>query len=161
MPWANSAPALPDAVHTLRAPCAGHLLSISAAVIILQELFQNLGSGFLTALSPYNFYYCVIGAALGTFVGILPGLGPITTIAMLLPLTFKLPAVTSLIMLSGIYYGAHHSGSTTAVMLNMPGEPTSVVICIDGHPMARKAERARRSARRRSRRSSRAASAYW
>ncbi len=104
----------------------------------MQELIQNLGSGFLTALSPYNFYYCVIGAALGTFVGILPGLGPITTIAMLLPLTFKLPAVTSLIMLSGIYYGAHHSGSTTAVMLNMPGEPTSVVICIDGHPMARK-----------------------
>jgi TctA family transporter len=102
------------------------------------DLLHHLSHGFLTALSPYNFYYCLIGAALGTFVGILPGLGPITTIAMLLPITFKLPAVTSLIMLSGIYYGAHHSGSTTAVMLNMPGEPTSVVICMDGHPMARK-----------------------
>jgi TctA family transporter len=70
-------------------------------------------------------------------VGVLPGLGPITTIAMLLPITFKMPAVASLIMLSGIYYGAHHAGSTTAIMLNMPGEPTSVVICLDGNPMAR------------------------
>jgi putative tricarboxylic transport membrane protein len=70
-------------------------------------------------------------------VGVLPGLGPITTIAMLLPMTFKMPAVASLIMLSGIYYGAHHAGSTTAIMLNMPGEPTSVVICLDGNPMAR------------------------
>ena len=67
----------------------------------------------------------------------LPGLGPITTIAMLLPITFKMPALASLIMLSGIYYGAHHAGSTTAIMLNMPGEPTSVVICLDGNPMAR------------------------
>ena len=70
-------------------------------------------------------------------VGILPGLGPLTTIAMLLPITFKMPAVSALIMLSGIYYGAHHAASTTAIMLNMPGEPTSVVICFDGHPMAR------------------------
>jgi putative tricarboxylic transport membrane protein len=88
-------------------------------------------------LSPTNFLYCLIGATLGTLVGVLPGLGPITTIAMLLPMTFKMPAVASLIMLSGIYYGAHHAGSTTAIMLNMPGEPTSVVICLDGNPMAR------------------------
>ena len=93
--------------------------------------------GFSVAVTPENFLYCLAGALLGTLVGVLPGLGPVTTIAMLLPFTFKLPAVASLIMLSGIYYGAHHSGSTTAIMLNMPGEPTSVVICIDGHPMAR------------------------
>ena len=77
------------------------------------------------------------GAGLGTLVGILPGIGPITTIAMLLPITFKMSPIGALIMLSRIYYGAHHAGSTTAIMLNMPGEPTSVVICLDGHPMAR------------------------
>ncbi len=71
---------------------------------------------------------------------ILPGIGPVTTIAMLRPITFKLPAVGAIIMLSGNYYGSHHSGSTTAIMLNMPGEPSSVVICIDGHPMARKGQ---------------------
>jgi putative tricarboxylic transport membrane protein len=98
---------------------------------------HNLMGGFGVALSPINFLYCLIGASLGTMVGVLPGLGPLTTIAMLLPLTFKMPAVASLIMLSGIYYGAHHAGSTTAIMLNMPGEPTSVVVCFDGHPMAR------------------------
>jgi TctA family transporter len=101
------------------------------------EFLHNIALGFSVALTGTNFVYCLIGAVLGTLVGVFPGLGPVTTIAMLLPFTFKLPAVASLIMLSGIYYGAHHSGSTTAVMLNMPGEPTSVVICIDGHPMAR------------------------
>jgi putative tricarboxylic transport membrane protein len=101
------------------------------------ELLQHLSLGFQVALTQENFLYCLIGATLGTLVGVLPGLGPVTTIAMLLPITFKIPAVSSLIMLSGIYYGAHHAGSTTAIMLNMPGEPTSVVICLDGHPMAR------------------------
>jgi putative tricarboxylic transport membrane protein len=101
------------------------------------DILHNLSTGFAVALTPTNFMYCWIGATLGTLVGVLPGLGPITTIAMLLPITFKMPAVASLIMLSGIYYGAHHAGSTTAIMLNMPGEPTSVVICLDGHPMAR------------------------
>lgn len=101
------------------------------------SVFDNIALGFSVAITPENFLYCLAGAFLGTLVGVFPGLGPVTTIAMLLPFTFKLPAVASLIMLSGIYYGAHHSGSTTAVMLNMPGEPTSVVICIDGHPMAR------------------------
>jgi len=100
------------------------------------SFFHNLMLGFGIALTPTNFLYCLIGAALGTLVGVLPGLGPLTTIAMLLPLTFKMPAVASLIMLSGIYYGAHHAGSTTAIMLNMPGDPSSVVICFDGHPMA-------------------------
>ena len=101
------------------------------------ELWHNIAMGFSVALTPENFLYCLFGAVLGTLVGVLPGLGPVTTIAMLLPITFKLSPVASLIMLSGIYYGAHHAGSTTAIMLNMPGEPTSVVICIDGHPMAR------------------------
>jgi TctA family transporter len=101
------------------------------------ETFYNLAGGFGVALTPENLMYCLIGAALGTLVGVLPGLSPVTTIAMLLPITFKMPAVASLIMLTGIYYGAHHAGSTTAIMMNMPGEPTSVVICIDGHPMAR------------------------
>ncbi len=101
------------------------------------DLLSNLALGFGVALTPANFLYCLLGAAIGTAVGILPGLGPITTIAMLLPITFKMPAISALIMLAGIYYGAHHAGSTTAIMLNMPGEPTSVVICLDGHPMAR------------------------
>ena len=101
------------------------------------DLFAHLATGFSVALTPENFLYCLAGAVLGTMVGVLPGLGPVTTIAMLLPFTFKLPAIGSLIMLAGIYYGAHHAGSTTAIMLNMPGEPTSVVICLDGHPMAR------------------------
>src|ERR1700712_61834 len=103
----------------------------------MSEIINNLSTGFGVALSPENFVYCMIGATLGTLVGVLPGLGPVTTIAMLLPITFKMPAVASLIMLSGIYYGAHHAGSTTAIMLNMPGDPSSVVICLDGHPMAR------------------------
>lgn len=96
-----------------------------------------LATGFAVALTPENLIYCLIGAALGTLVGVLPGLSPVTTIAMLLPITFRMPAVASLIMLTGIYYGAHHAGSTTAIMMNMPGEPTSVVICLDGHPMAK------------------------
>jgi len=100
-------------------------------------MLHSIAMGFGVALTPTNFLYCFIGAFLGTLVGVLPGIGPITTIAMLLPITFKLSPVASLIMLSGIYYGAHHSGSTTAIMLNMPGEPSSVVICLDGHPMAR------------------------
>ena len=101
------------------------------------ELLKNLHLGFGVALLPTNLLFCLIGAAAGTLVGVLPGIGPVTAIAMLLPLTFKMPAIGALIMLSGIYYGAHHAGSTTAVMLNMPGEPSSVVICLDGHPMAR------------------------
>jgi TctA family transporter len=100
-------------------------------------MIEHLSLGFSVALSPINLLYCLIGATLGTFVGILPGLSPVTAIAMLLPITFKIPAISSLIMLAGIYYGSHHAGATTAIMLNMPGEPSSVVICLDGHPMAR------------------------
>jgi putative tricarboxylic transport membrane protein len=101
------------------------------------NVVNNLLTGLGIAFTPTNFIYCLIGATLGTLVGVLPGIGPLTTIAMLLPLTFKMAPVSSLIMLAGIYYGAHHAGSTTAIMLNMPGDPSSVVICMDGHPMAR------------------------
>ena len=103
----------------------------------MTDIFANIWMGFGVAVSPGNLVYCLIGVVVGTFVGVLPGFGPTTTIALLLPLTFKLDPVASLIMLAGIYYGAHHAGSTTAIMLNMPGEPSSVVICLDGHPMAR------------------------
>lgn len=85
-----------------------------------------------------NLLYCLIGVFLGTAVGVLPGLGPIATIAMLLPATFSLPPVTSLIMLAGIYYGASYGGSTTAILVNLPGESSSVVTAIDGYQMARK-----------------------
>ena len=78
------------------------------------SILDNIAMGFSVAVTPENFLYCLAGAFLGTLVGVFPGLGPVTTIAMLLPFTFKLPAVAALIMLSGIYYGAHHAGSTTA-----------------------------------------------
>ena len=103
----------------------------------MSGLVAHIGMGFGVALTPVNLLYCLIGVVAGTFVGVLPGFGPTTTIALLLPLTFKLSAIPAFVMLAGIYYGAHHAGSTTAIMLNMPGEPSSVVICLDGHPMAR------------------------
>src|SRR3712207_6515202 len=102
------------------------------------ELLANLGLGFETALSPWNLVYCFIGVLLGTAVGVLPGLGPVPTIAMLLPLTFGLPPVSALIMLAGIYYGAQYGGSTTAILINLPGESSSVVTAIDGYQMAKK-----------------------
>src|SRR6187401_36939 len=101
------------------------------------ELFTDLGLGFATALSPFNLMYCFIGVLLGTAVGVLPGLGPVATIAMLLPITFGLPPVSALIMLSGIYYGAQYGGSTTAILINLPGESSSVVTALDGYQMAR------------------------
>ena len=101
------------------------------------ELFTDLGLGFATALSPFNLIYCFIGVLLGTAVGVLPGLEPVATIAMLLPITFGLPPVSSLIMLAGIYYGAQYGGSTTAILINLPGESSSVVTAIDGYQMAK------------------------
>ena len=109
------------------------------------ELLGDLGLGFATALSPFNLMYCFIGVLLGTAVGVLPGLGPVATIAMLLPITFGLPPVSSLIMLAGIYYGAQYGGSTTAILINLPGESSSVVTAIDGYQMAKRAAPARRS----------------
>lgn len=100
------------------------------------EILNNLWFGFGVALSPTNILYCFIGAVLGTVVGILPGISPLVAITMLLPVTFSLSPLASLIMLAGIYYGAQSSGSTTAIMLNIPGETSAVVTCLDGHPMA-------------------------
>ncbi|MRX48892.1 tripartite tricarboxylate transporter permease [Paracoccus sp. S-4012] len=101
------------------------------------DFIANLGLGFETALSPVNLLYCFIGCFLGTLIGVLPGLGPAATVAMLLPLTFTLDPTTSLIMLAGIYYGAQYGGSTTAILVNLPGEVSSVVTAIDGYQMAR------------------------
>src|SRR5881398_4010112 len=101
------------------------------------ELLHNLGVGFGVALTPANLGFALLGALIGTLIGVLPGIGPIATIAMLLPLTFHLEPVSGLIMLAGIFYGAHYGGSTTAILVNLPGETSSVVTCIDGHQMAR------------------------
>jgi len=100
------------------------------------EALTQLVDGFAVAMTLQNLLYCLGGALLGTLVGILPGISPVVAIAMLLPLTFQVPPLSALIMLAGIYYGASHAGSTTAIMLNMPGEPSAVVICFDGYPMA-------------------------
>ena len=102
------------------------------------DLLQNLAFGFGVAVTPQNLLFCLIGALLGTLVGVLPGLGPVATIAMLLPITFTLPPVAALIMLAGLYYGAQYGGSTTAILVNIPGESSSVVTTLDGHAMARK-----------------------
>jgi TctA family transporter len=101
------------------------------------ELLQHLGTGFGIALTPINLVFAFMGAMVGTLIGVLPGIGPIATIAMLLPLTFHLEPVSGLIMLAGIFYGAQYGGSTTAILVNLPGETSSVVTCIDGHQMAR------------------------
>ncbi|MFK8250775.1 tripartite tricarboxylate transporter permease [Ancylobacter terrae] len=101
------------------------------------EIFDNLALGFSVALSFQNIFYCFIGVLLGTLIGVLPGLGPVATIAMLLPITFGLPPVSALIMLAGIYYGAQYGGSTTAILINLPGESSSVVTALDGYQMAR------------------------
>ncbi|SDO68675.1 TctA family transporter [Ralstonia sp. 25mfcol4.1] len=102
------------------------------------ELLANLGLGFSTALSFQNIAYAFLGCVLGTLIGVLPGLGPLATIAMLLPVTYTLPPVAALIMLAGIYYGAQYGGSTTAILVNLPGESSSVVTTIDGYQMARR-----------------------
>ena len=101
------------------------------------DLLGNLGLGLETALRPENLLYCLIGVALGTAVGVLPGIGPTATIAMLLPITFNFEPVSSLIMLAGIYYGAQYGGSTTAILINLPGETSAAVTAIDGHEMAK------------------------
>ena len=100
------------------------------------DILANLATGFETALLPLNLLYCFLGVLLGTLVGVLPGLGPVATIAMLLPATFSLPPESALIMLAGIYYGAQYGGSTTAILINLPGEASSVVTALDGYRMA-------------------------
>src|ERR1700755_2538222 len=103
----------------------------------MADLFHNLALGFSVAVSPINLMLCLIGALVGTLVGVLPGIGTIATVAMLLPITFGLPPVGALIMLAGIYYGAQYGGSTTSILVNIPGEASSVVTTLDGHQMAR------------------------
>jgi TctA family transporter len=101
------------------------------------DLIANLALGFETALTPGNIFYCFIGVLLGTLVGVLPGIGPTGAIAILLPITFTFEPVTAIIMLAGIYYGAQYGGSTTAILINLPGESSSAVTAIDGYQMAR------------------------
>ncbi|HMH20037.1 MAG TPA: tripartite tricarboxylate transporter permease [Burkholderiales bacterium] len=103
----------------------------------LTALVHNLGIGFGVALTFQNIFYCLMGCLLGTLIGVLPGIGPVATIAMLLPVTFTLNPTSALIMLAGIYYGAQYGGSTTAILVNIPGESSSVVTCLDGYQMAR------------------------
>ena len=103
----------------------------------MSDLIANLALGFQVAVNPYNLLFCMIGALVGTLVGVLPGVGSVATIAMLLPITFGLPPVGALIMLAGIYYGAQYGGSTTSILVNIPGESSSVMTCLDGHEMAK------------------------
>src|SRR6266516_176409 len=102
------------------------------------EILAGLANGFAVALEPANLFWCFVGVLLGTVVGVLPGLGPPATIAMLLPLTFQMNPAGAIIMLAGIYYGAKYGGSTTSILMNVPGESASVVTCLDGYQMARK-----------------------
>ncbi len=116
----------------------------------MEGIFGNLAIGFIevfklqaitiggmTMTLPFNILMCLIGVLLGTLIGVLPGIGPVATIAMLLPITFSLSPIAALIMLAGIYYGAQYGGSTTAILVNLPGESSSVVTCLDGYQMAR------------------------
>ncbi|MCA3668280.1 MAG: tripartite tricarboxylate transporter permease, partial [Methylobacterium sp.] len=102
------------------------------------EMLDNLWLGLSVAITPINLWWCLVGVFLGTAIGVLPGLGPSATIAMLLPATFGLEPVSALIMMAGIFYGAQYGGSTTAILINLPGEATSVVTALDGYQMARK-----------------------
>jgi TctA family transporter len=101
------------------------------------ELLQNLAFGFGVAATFQNLGACLIGALLGTAIGVLPGIGPVATISLLLPLTFGMPSTTAIIMLAGIYYGAQYGGSTTSILMNLPGEVSSVITALDGYQMAR------------------------
>lgn len=102
------------------------------------EIFDALYLGFSEAMSPTNLAFCLIGALLGTLIGVLPGIGPTATVAILLPITYFLPPLAALIMLAGIFYGAQYGGSTTAILVNLPGEASAVVTALDGHAMAKR-----------------------
>jgi putative tricarboxylic transport membrane protein len=102
------------------------------------EILDNVMLGFQVALQPANLFFCFMGVLIGTLVGVLPGLGPVAAMSLLLPTTFHLSPVSAMIMLSGIYYGAMYGGSTTSILVNIPGEAASVVTCLDGYQMARK-----------------------
>jgi putative tricarboxylic transport membrane protein len=101
------------------------------------DIFAGVVQGFQTALQPWNFFYCFVGVFLGTLIGVLPGIGPVGTMAILLPVTYNIPAVSAIILLAGIYYGASYGCSTTAILVNIPGEVVSVMTCLDGYQMAK------------------------
>ncbi len=101
------------------------------------DFYQSILLGLQVCLQPINLLYCFIGVFIGTLIGVLPGIAPAGTIAILLPVTYHAPPVSSIIMLAGIYYGALYGGSTTSILVNIPGEPASIVTCLDGHQMAR------------------------
>ncbi|MBN1106000.1 MAG: tripartite tricarboxylate transporter permease, partial [Deltaproteobacteria bacterium] len=101
------------------------------------DLLGHLGTGFSVALQPVNLGYCFIGVLIGTLIGVLPGIGPVVAISLLLPVTFKSSPEAAIIMLAGIYYGAMYGGSTTSILVNIPGEAASVITCLDGYQMAR------------------------
>ncbi len=107
------------------------------------DIFANLWLGLQTAFGLEPLFYCFVGVLLGTAIGVLPGLGPTATIAMLLPVTLGLPPASALIMLAGIFYGAQYGGSTTAILINLPGEATSAVTALDGYAMARQGKAGR------------------
>src|SRR4051795_9700010 len=102
------------------------------------DAFGGLLTGFGVILTPENLYLCFLGSLIGTLVGVLPGVGPLAALALLLPVTFTMQPVGGMVMLASIFYGAMYGGSTTSILLNIPGEAASVVTCIDGHQMARK-----------------------
>lgn len=101
------------------------------------DIFHNLYYGFSVGLQPYNILYCFLGVLMGTLVGVLPGIGPVGAISILLPVTFRMDPIGSVIMLAGIYYGAQYGGSTTSILVNIPGEASSIVTCLDGNQMAK------------------------
>src|SRR5512144_1634786 len=102
------------------------------------DILQYLGLGFGIALQPLNLLYCFMGVFIGTLIGVLPGIGPAGAISLLLPITFGINPVSSMIMLAGIFYGSQYGGSTTSILVNIPGEAASVVTCLDGYQMAKK-----------------------
>ncbi len=101
------------------------------------DFFNNILIGFQVAIQPFNFILAFLGCLVGTLVGVLPGLGPVATISILLPISYKFPAVGAIFLLSGIYYGAMNGGSTTSILVNIPGEAASVITCVDGYQMAK------------------------
>src|SRR6476661_3524109 len=101
------------------------------------DIWNGILLGLQASLTPASLFVCLIGVCLGTLIGVLPGIGPLATIAMLLPITTTLSPLSALIVLAGIYYGAQYGGSTTAILVNVPGEPSSVITCLDGYQMAR------------------------
>ena len=125
------------------------------------ETLAALANGFAVALTPFNLLWAVVGVTLGTAVGVLPGIGPALTVALLLPVTFNLDPTAAFIMFAGIYYGAMYGGSTTSILLNTPGESATIVTALEGNLMARKGRAARRWRPQRSAPSSPARSRPW